>query len=97
MDMDKSASEMVTRKVIAAIAKIKQIDPETITLDTTLEELKIDSLDGLNLFFNLEDDFDITIPDAQARSMRSVRQIIEGLEQLLSSHDAANPGPAAQT
>ena len=95
--MDKSSSETVTRKVIAAIAKVKQIDPETITLDTTLDELRIDSLDGLNLFFDLEEDFDITIPDVQARSMRSVRQIIEGLERVLSGRNAPNPGTSAQT
>lgn len=95
--MDKSSSATVTRKVIAAIAKVKQIDPETITLDTTLDELRIDSLDGLNLFFDLEEDFDITIPDVQARSMRSVRQIIEGLEQVLSGQNTPNPGTSAQT
>jgi acyl carrier protein len=93
--MDRALSDRVTRTVIAAIAKIKRREPETITMDTTLEELQIDSLDGLNLFFDLEEIFDITIPDIQARSMRTVRQIVEGLEQVLAGKDAS--GSPAQT
>ena len=56
-------SDTVTRKVIALVAKTKKIAPEAITLDSTLEELKLDSLDGLNLFFELEEAFDLSIPD----------------------------------
>lgn len=90
-------SDVVAEKVITAIAKMKKIPPETITLDSSLEELKIDSLDGLNLFFDLEEAFDINIPDEGAKTMRSVGQIVEGLDQLIANKGASNPETPHQT
>jgi acyl carrier protein len=86
----------VARIVVSAIAKNKKISPETITLESTLEELRIDSLDGLNLFFDLEEAFDITIPDESARTMRSVGQIVQGLEQLLATRSPSDSADAAK-
>jgi acyl carrier protein len=37
----------------SATAKLKSIPPEKINLDSTFEELKMDSLSGLDLFFEL--------------------------------------------
>jgi len=85
-------SETVAQKVISVIASTKKIPAESITLDSTLEELKIDSLEGLRVFFELERAFDITIPDDQAQNLRSVRQIVEGLENLLCSQGSAPSG-----
>ncbi len=84
-------SDTVAQKIVAIIAKTKKISPETITIDSTLEELKIDSLDGLNLFLDLEEAFNVTIPDDQARKMKSVRDVVEGMEQLLAG---GNSSPA---
>ncbi len=85
-------SDAVAQKVIAAIAKMKRIPEETVTLDSSLEELRIDSLDGLNLFFELEEAFDINIPDDGAKSMRSVRQIVEGLDLLIAQKGVPDAG-----
>lgn len=90
-------SDAVAQKVIAAIAKMKKIPPETITLNSSLEELKIDSLDGLNLFFDLEEAFDINIPDEGAKQMRTVGQIVEGLDRLIASKGAPEAGTPSQT
>ncbi len=89
-------SNTVTGKVIALIAKNKKIPPETITLDSTFEELKMDSLDGLDLFFELEEAFDLNIPDDSARSIHSVRSIVEELERLLSNRIAPDTGSPIQ-
>jgi acyl carrier protein len=89
-------SDKVAKKVIALIAKSKGIAPETITLDSSLEELKMDSLDGLNLFFELEEAFDLNIPDDRAQSLRSVRQIVEELERLISDSNTAKTGAIVQ-
>ena len=75
----------VAQKVITIIAKTKRLSPEAITIDSSLEELKIDSLDGLNLFLDLEEAFNISIPDDQARNMRSVRDIVDGMNLLISA------------
>ncbi len=89
-------SDTVAEKVIASIAKTKKIPAESITLDSTLEELRIDSLDGLNLFFELEEAFDISIPDENARKLRTVREIVENLDLLIASRNQTDPVPPGQ-
>ena len=74
----------VAQRVIAVVAKARKIPSEQITLETTFEELGMDSLDGLNLIFELEEEFNINIPDENALTVRSVGQLVEGFEKLLS-------------
>ena len=76
-------------KVIAVIAKAQRIPAETIKLDSTFEELKIDSLDGINIVFALENDFGINIPDEGAQNLRSVRETVEGVAKLLEQKAAS--------
>ena len=71
-------------RVIQVIAKTQRIPPETVTIDSTFEDLKIDSLDGINLIFALESEFNIDIPDDEARTILSVRQMAEGIARLIA-------------
>jgi acyl carrier protein len=77
-------SEDLKARVIKVIAKTQRIPPETVSIDSTFEELKIDSLDGINLIFALESEFNVDIPDEEARAIKSVRQMAEGIAQLLA-------------
>jgi acyl carrier protein len=77
------SDEIVTR-VIDVIAKTQHIPTESITIDKTFEELKIDSLDGMNILFAVEEEFDVNVPDDQVPSIRSVRDMVEGIEKLLA-------------
>jgi acyl carrier protein len=70
-------------KVIAVIAKAQRIPAETIALDSTFEQLKIDSLDGINIVFAIENEFGINIPDEGAQNLRSVRETVDGVARLL--------------
>jgi acyl carrier protein len=79
--------ELISR-VAGVIAKTQHIPPETVTIDSTFEELKIDSLDGINILFAIESEFDIDIPDDAARQIRTVRQMLEGIEKLLAAKEA---------
>jgi hypothetical protein len=54
-------------------------------MDTTFDELGFDSLDGLNLVFELEEEFDMTIPDDRVGDMKGVRQAVEGIQALLDA------------
>ena len=72
-------------RVIKVIAKTQRIPVETVSIDSTFEELKIDSLDGINILFALESEFDVDIPDDAAKQIRSVRQAVEGIEKLLAA------------
>jgi acyl carrier protein len=78
------SEELVTR-VAGVIAKTQKIPAESVTLDKTFEELKIDSLDGINILFALESEFNIDIPDDAAREIKTVRQMTEGVEKLLAA------------
>jgi acyl carrier protein len=86
-------SEELIQKVIAVIATSQRIPPEKITIDSTFAELGIDSLDGVNILFGVEEAFNISIPDDEAQQIRSVRQMAEGIEKLLSA-GPADPQPA---
>jgi acyl carrier protein len=76
-------------KVMAVIAKSQRIPVETITLDSTFEELKIDSLDGINIVFALENEFGISIPDEGVQNLRSVRETVDGIARLLQEKAGA--------
>jgi len=81
----------LTQRVIAVIAATQHLDASTVTASSTFEELKIDSLDGINILFALENEFNINIPDDAASSLRSVHDAAEGVRKLLET----SPGPAA--
>jgi acyl carrier protein len=87
----------VAERVIRVFADFKKVAPENIKMDTTFEELGFDSLDGLNLIFELEEEFDIVVPDEQVQSMRSVSEVVSGIETLLAEKgkSAAASDPSA--
>jgi acyl carrier protein len=69
----------VAARVVAVVAASRGLLPEQVGLDATLLDLGIDSLDGLELFFDLEEAFDVKIPDEVARQVVTVRDIAERL------------------
>ena len=86
-------SEDLISRVTGVIAKSQKIPPETVTIDKTFEELNIDSLDGINILFALEGEFDLDIPDEDARGIRTVREMVEGIEKLLATKSQAAEAP----
>lgn len=79
---DMTRSE-IAAKVIEILAGVKRLPAESIAPDASLESLGIDSLDKINVLFELEGAFDISIPDEAAASIRSVNEIVDRLAQLL--------------
>jgi len=94
-------ADAVAEKVIASLASVKRIPAEKITLDTNLQEIGIDSLDVFSLLFELENAFNISIPDDQVRSIRTVKDIVEGIKKIQAAAppgaSAGSAGPAGQT
>lgn len=82
-------------KVIAVIATTQRIAPESLSIDSTFEELKIDSLDGINIIFAIENEFGVNIPDEGVQNLKTVRQVVEGVHELLIKKDDAPPPGAA--
>lgn len=81
--------EALTAKVIAEIAAVKRIPVESITIDSTFEELAMDSLDAMNLLFALEEQLGVSIPDEAANSIKDVRSTIAGVQRLLAEKSGA--------
>ena len=82
-------TDELTDKVLSIVASTKRIALEQVRPDSTFEQLGIDSLDAVNILFALEGEFNINIPDEEARSIRTVQEMIEGVRKLVTS-GAAN-------
>jgi acyl carrier protein len=76
--------EELSEKVRLLISKAKRISLDRISIDSSLEELGIDSLGSINVIFELENEFDITITDEEVRSIKSVAEVVEGVKRLLT-------------
>jgi acyl carrier protein len=79
----------IETKVCEIIAQQKRIPPERVTVDSSFEELGLDSLDAVNILFELENAFDISISDEKAREIKSVRQMVEGVKTLVAEKESA--------
>lgn len=72
---------MVFEKIKEIICTLfDDIDPNDITMETTLKDVDIDSLDAFDLAMNIESEFDIDIPDEALEKMRSVADIVRFVE-----------------
>ena len=83
----------VASRCIDIIAKSKGIPPDAITLASTFEELNIDSLDKINISFEVEEAFNIDIPDEALGTIRTVGDMVDGVTKL----QAAKPPTATTT
>ena len=78
------------------IAKEAGIDRDKITPESTLKELQIQSLDAVQIIFEIEDYFKITLPDRDPNfDTESVKGLIDAVEKLVAEKQAGSP-PAAQ-
>jgi acyl carrier protein len=82
--MLESMSDDILQRVIKVVAEAQKLPIEKITAESTFEELAIDSLDGIQLLFHLETEFDINIPDEAAREVRGIKELAEGVEKLVA-------------
>ena len=84
----------VQDKVIEIVAEQAMIDPSDVTLDSTLDELGIDSLGLVESIFAIEEAFDISVPfnanepDKSDFDISSVASIVAGIEKLISEQAA---------
>jgi acyl carrier protein len=81
-------SDELTQRVLKCIATSKRIPLEQVTIDSEFQQLGIDSMDAVEILFALENEFDISIPDDEVRSVRNVRQMAEGVEKLVAAKAA---------
>ncbi|HYU25177.1 MAG TPA: phosphopantetheine-binding protein [Thermoanaerobaculia bacterium] len=74
----------IERKLIDIVRHEKSdIPDEKLTAETPLAEAGIDSLDALTILFAIEEEFHVSIPDDQARSMKTFGDMIDIVEALV--------------
>ena len=73
----------IFNKVVELIAANNHISPETITIDSSFEDLSMDSLDGLTLINDLENEYNITLPNTKAEKIKTVSQTVDSLTKFI--------------
>jgi acyl carrier protein len=72
----------IAKRCIDIIAKSKSIPPDTVTLASTFDELNIDSLDKINISFEVEEAFNVEIPDDALGTIKTVGDMVDGVAKL---------------
>lgn len=75
---------MPLQKVADIIVNIGQCKAEDVTPDAELSALGIDSLKAITVLFELEEAFDIEIPNEMIASIVTVGDILQKIEDLRS-------------
>jgi acyl carrier protein len=81
--------DQITERVIQVIVKTQHMEADTVKPESTFEDMKIDSLDGLQILFALEEEFNVNIPDDAAKQLKSVADIAAGIRALLAEATTA--------
>lgn len=75
-----------SERVIEIVAEQLGVDKDKINHDTSfVNDLGADSLDTVELVMELEEEFDINIPDDAAEKIQTVGQAIEFIDKAQSS------------
>ena len=75
----------VEERVIEIVSEQLGVAKEQITRETSfINDLGADSLDTVELVMELEEEFDITIPDEKAEEIQTVGQAIDYIQEHLT-------------
>jgi acyl carrier protein len=75
----------IQQKLIDIVRGEKDIPEEMLKPETVLADAGIDSLDSLTILFAIEEHYHISIPDEQARQIRTFDDMINVVEGLLGA------------
>ena len=82
-------ADSIAKRVIDVLARSQKRDPATISEDMSFADLGIDSLDGLRIIFELEEEFGVEIPEAEMKRYTTVAAAIDGMTRLLDPETSA--------
>ena len=72
------------REIKAVILEVLDVAEEKVSIDTVFgADLEADSLDVVEILMQLEDKYSIEIPEEIAQDIKTVKQMVEYLEQRL--------------
>ncbi len=68
-------------QLITLIAEELSVSEEQVTLEANLQDdLGADSLDAIQLIMSIENEFDITIPEAEIDKLKTVADLLKYIE-----------------
>lgn len=80
----------IEEKVIAIVSEQMSVDKSEIRRETSfVNDLNADSLDTVELVMELEDEFDMNIPDDEAEKLQTVGQSIDFISKQLTEKAAS--------
>lgn len=81
----------IEEKVMQIVSEQMSVDKGEITHATSfVNDLNADSLDTVELVMELEDEFDLTIPDEEAEKLKTVGEAINYIKKHLESKAASS-------
>ena len=83
-EMTARENDELTQKVLRIVADTQRKDVNLVRIDSTFEELGIDSMDGVNIVFALENEFDVNVPDEEVKNIRSIKDMVDGVRRLVA-------------
>jgi acyl carrier protein len=90
---DRSVS--VEQRVIEIVCEHLAVNKETVTRSTSFQEdIGADSLDIVELVMELEEEFDIQIPDTDAEKIKTVGEAIDYIEVKQKEKGGGGDAPA---
>ncbi len=79
-----STAVEVQEKIIQIVSEQMSVDKGEIARETSfVNDLNADSLDTVELVMELEDEFDLTIPDEEAEKLKTVGEAIDYVQKHL--------------
>ena len=78
-------------RCIELIAVQKGLSPEAVKLESTFEQLEMDSLDKVTLAFDIEETYGIDIPESALATIKSVKDMVKGVELAIETKGKASP------
>lgn len=88
--LKRNVPETIQDRVLRLVAGVRRIPVETVTPESTFEDLGMDSLDKLNLLFEVENEFDVEIDDQEAKQICRVSEMIAGVTQLVEAKEKSS-------
>lgn len=82
----------VASKIVGILKKNMKDAPETISLDTKLSDLEIESLDLAVIVFDIEDTFGIQIPynaNEEVQDFATVGSVVDRVRSLIAEKEGA--------
>ena len=80
--------EQIFEKLKEVIANNIKVPKEEISMESTFDDLGMDSLDGITILNEMENIYNITLPNELVRKMASVREVVDNMDEFLK-----NPPP----